>query len=122
MSLLGSWIFFGLIYQGHLMDPPNPLLRIELTFKSETQNELFYYREDQSGLCRRVANYEVVNQKLIQTVISVDPDNADFCGSDTDMQIGNQSQVPISVHPEELQLTLPLGEEELIYRFRGPSL
>lgn len=117
-SILGLWLFVGLIYRGAPMAPPNPDLKITFSFESSNRNELFYYRVGERGFCRRWAQYEIQDGFLKQTITEVDPENNSSCSQDTDMQMGRTSVTPIELTEKELHLRLPLGEEELIYIFQ----
>jgi hypothetical protein len=116
-SLLGIWLFTSVFYHGQLMDPPNPNLKIYYTFQNEYQNEIYYYRTDETGFCRRWANYETTNSTMIQTIDRVDENNNSSCSSDPDMQLGKTSAVHFEIINEKLHLYLPLGDEEIQYIF-----
>lgn len=114
-SLVGIWVYAALIYQGKPIPPPNPDLKIYYSFETEQTNEIFYYRNNEKGFCKRKAEYKIVGSEIQQTVISTDEGNADFCSQDTDMQIGNFSKTKFEVIDNKLYLHLPLGEETLTY-------
>jgi hypothetical protein len=114
-SLIGAWLYASLIYQGVPMNKPNPDLIMSISFISDTTNEIYYYRNNETGFCKRTAAYIVADGILRQEVIAVDENNASFCSQDTDMQIGNVSNTPYEVKNDQLLLTLPLGEENLIF-------
>ena len=116
-SLIGLWLFTSVFYQGQLIDPPNPNLKMYYTFQNEYQNEIYYYRTDETGFCRRWANYEINNSFLNQTIQKTDPDNNSNCGTDTDMQLGSTSAVHFEIIDEKLHLFLPFGDEEIQYIF-----
>ena len=116
-SLIGIWLFTSVLYRGQVMDPPNPNLKIYYTFQNEMQNEIYYYRTDEKGFCRRWANYEIQNNFLIQTIQKTDPDNNASCGADPDMQLGQTSKVHFEIKNNQLHLYLPLGDEEIQYIF-----
>ena len=116
-SLIGIWLFTALIYQGNLMDPPNPNLKLYYMFQSTTQNEIYYYRDNEIGHCKRSAEYVADETFIKQTVTDVDPDNNSDCALDTDMQLGNKSQVKYEIIDNKLHLHLPLGEDEIVYIF-----
>ncbi len=116
-NLLGIWIFSAIFYQGQMMNPPNPHLHIFLTFQNESINEIYYYRDNENGFCRRTAEYRIENGMMTQKVISVDPDNKSECSLDTDMQMNNVSTAPLWIENEQLHLQLPLGEENIQYIF-----
>lgn len=114
-ALIGVWLYASLIYQGKPMDRPDPALIMKISFLSSTTNEIFYYRNNEVGFCKRTATYYVKDGMLHQEIIAVDPNNADYCSQDTDMQMGQVSATPFEVKDETLYLTLPLGEETLTY-------
>lgn len=114
-SLIGIWMYASLIYQGQPIPPPNPDLKIYYNFETENINEIFYYRTNENGTCRRKAEYTLKNSELHQTVISIDPSNAEFCSQDTDMQLGNFSKTKYELKDNKMYLYLPLGDEYLIY-------
>lgn len=116
-SLIGIWLLTGMIYQGNVINPPNPHLKLYYIFQSSSVNEVYYYRDNESGYCKRSAEYSVNNNSIQQKVIAVDPANNSDCSLDTDMQIGNQSKVQYEVTENKLYLHLPLGEESLVYIF-----
>ncbi len=114
-SLIGMWMFTSLIYQGQPMPRPNQSLEIYLMFETADTNEILYFRNDEKGFCRRKAKYEVNNNEIRQTVVSIDEGNADFCSQDTDMQIGNVSVTKFELSNGELKLYLPLGDDVIVY-------
>lgn len=97
------------------MPRPSEELQMFFTFENDSTNEIFYYRTNQNGSCKRQARYSIRDNILVQKVIAVDENNADFCGQDPDMQLGFESETPIDIVDGQLQLTLPLGEETLTY-------
>lgn len=114
-SLIGIWVYVSLIYQGQPIPKLNPELKMNYIFYSNQMNEIFYYRENENGYCKRKAEYSIVNDTLKQEVVEVDPGNAFFCGQDTDMQLGNVSYVKFRVVENRMYLDLPLGDEILTY-------
>lgn len=114
-SLIGIWLYASLIYQGQPIARPNPELKMYYTFESESINEIFYYRESEKGTCKRKAEYKIVDSEIQQTVISADPNNADICSQDTDMQVGKFSKTKFEVVGNKMYLHLPLGNESIIY-------
>ncbi|MFN3455358.1 MAG: hypothetical protein ACK41T_10400 [Pseudobdellovibrio sp.] len=119
-SLLGVWLFTQIIYQGQLMDRPNQNLKLYYIFNSEVQNEIYYYRDNENGYCKRLANYNIISEKNLyieQTVIETDAQNNSECALDTDMQIGNYSKTQFEIKNEKLYLYLPLGEDKIVYIF-----
>ncbi len=116
-SLIGIWLFTSMFYHGQIIDPPNPNLKLYYTFQNETQNEIYYYRVDEAGFCRRWANYEIKNDFIFQTIHTTDPDNNSNCSPDPDMQLGNISSAHFEIINGKLHLYLPLGDEEIQYIF-----
>lgn len=114
-TLLGLWLFTGLIYQGQPMPLPNPQLKIFFEFKNLGLNTLRYYREDEDGYCERKATYKFENSKLIQTVYWVNPKNASWCDDDPDMRLNQNSTSEAWLQQGKFYLSLPFGEETLIY-------
>jgi hypothetical protein len=121
-SIIGIWLYASLIYQGHPVARPDPALQMYFTFESDSVNEIFYYRTGETGFCKRRASYRVEQDEIIQTVISVDENNADFCGQDSDMQLGQTSKVKYQIVDNDLWLYLPLGDETLIYVWSRSAL
>jgi hypothetical protein len=114
-ELIGVWLYASLIYQGTAISKPNPDLMMNISFLNASTNEIFYYRKNEPGFCKRTATYSIADGILQQVVIAVDDNNANFCSQDTDMQIGNISNTPYEIKGEQLLLSLPLGEENLIF-------
>lgn len=102
------------------MDRPNQNLKLYYIFNSEVQNEIYYYRDNENGYCKRLANYNIISEKNLyieQTVIETDAQNNSECALDTDMQIGNYSKTQFEIKNEKLYLYLPLGEDKIVYIF-----
>lgn len=114
-TLMGIWFYASLIYQGTPMNKPNPDLIMQISFLNSTTNEIFYYRKNEPGFCKRTANYSIQDGILHQEVTALDENNADYCSQDTDMQLGNISNTPYEIQDDKLLLTLPLGEENIIF-------
>lgn len=114
-SLIGIWMYASLIYNGNPLQRPDERLKMYFAFTNSSVNEIMYSRDGENGHCRRKAEYEIKDGHLIQTVIEVDADNADFCSQDTDMQLGNFSTTKFEIKDGKLLLHLPLGDEILTY-------
>lgn len=114
-QLIGLWIYSGLIFHGVPIEKPSPELVIYFQFTSQTENSLFYFRQEQRGFCERKADYTIKGNYLAQTVKSADEENADVCSSDPDMQIGRYSMTRFEIVNDQLYLYLSLGDDELIY-------
>lgn len=114
-AILGMWLFTSLIYQGQSMPLPNPDLKIYYEFFADGTNTLYYHRKGEEGFCERRATFEFNNEQIAQEVVWVNPDNAIWCGQDTDMQLGYRSWNKARLVNQELHLSLPMGEEEIIY-------
>ena len=106
-SLIGVWMYASLIYNGNPLQRPDERLKMYLIFENNSINEILYSREDENGFCRRKAEYEAVNNVLLQKVIEVDPENASHCSQD--------SRTNFEVKEDKLYLHLPLGEETITY-------
>lgn len=116
-SLIGIWLLTGMIYQGNVISPPNPHLKLFYIFQNSAVNEVYYYRDNEAGYCRRTAEYSVDTNNIYQKIVAVDPGNNSDCSLDTDMQMGNQSKVKYEIIDNKFHLHLPLGEESLVYIF-----
>lgn len=114
-ELIGIWMYVSLIYQGQPMPKPNPELKMTYTFYNNYINEIFYYRENETGFCKRKAEYKLQSDTIIQKVVEVDPANSFNCDQDTDMQMNNISAAKYIVEKNKLYLILPLGDETLTY-------
>lgn len=114
-TIFGMWLFTSLIYQGHSMPLPNPNLKIYYEFLDTGINTLRYHREGEAGFCERRAAFEFSGSTLVQQVVWVNPQNAPWCSQDTDMQLGNQTWSDTWIENHQLHLTIPMGDEEIIY-------
>lgn len=115
MSLIGIWMFVGILYQGQELPPPNPALRIVYQFQSEQENTLRYWRDGENGFCERKALYSLKGESFYQKVIEVDPDNAMWCDQDPDMRMGFQSWTELREEDGRLLLKVLMGEEVIYY-------
>lgn len=97
------------------MPLPNPALKIHFQFDAGGTNTLTYHHDGESGFCDRKARYSFQSNTLTQEVIWVNPDNADWCSQDTDMQMGRVSFTPAWIEQGQLHLKFQMGEEEIIY-------
>lgn len=126
MSLLGIWLFVGLLYQGQELPPPNPALHIVYQFQSESENTLRYWRDGERGYCERRAEYVVKGIQFYQKVTEVDPENAFWCDQDPDMRLGFASWTTLEERDGRLYLKVLMGDEEIYYIWErqgeGPSL
>ncbi len=113
--ILGAWVFTSLIYRGQEIPRPNPQLIMTFNFQDNGENILHYYRQGESGSCTRVAQFQFQKGKLHQEVIRASENNAVFCSSDPDMQVGNVSITPVAIRDDRMVMTLGLGEETLTY-------
>lgn len=117
-AILGTWLFVSLIYNGVIMDPPNPDLRITYEFRDDGTNHLHYHREGERGSCDRIALYEYNGKELFQQVTWVASHNADFCSQDPDMQLGSITKTAAQVMDGKFYLTLRLSDENVVFVFR----
>lgn len=113
--LIGIWLYTSLIYQGVPYPRPDTNLQMYFIFNTETENQLFYYRNSETGHCKRTAHYFFEQNKIYQTVTNVDSTNAPECADDPDMQLGRESISDLEVTESCMYLTLPLGDETLTY-------
>lgn len=113
--LLGTWLFVSMIYNGVVMDPPNPDLKIVYEFREDGTNMLHYHREGEKGSCDRMALYEFNGQELFQQVTWVAPHNADFCSQDPDMQLGTINKTSAEVKNGNFYLSLRMGDDNVVY-------
>ncbi len=118
-SLIGVWLFVGLLYQGHELPVPNPNLRIYYTFESAELNSLYYFRLGESGFCERKARYSFSNGLLSQEVFWVHDQNASWCDQDPDMRLGSKSVTALKKVDGRLYLSMKMGEETISYIWEG---
>ncbi len=122
-NLLGIWLFTSLFYQGQIIPPPNPNLKLYYFFESQSRNQIYYYRENESGHCRRWANYSLTMSAdqtgvITQKINELDPDNHMSCGQDPDMQLNVESKTQFHIDQDgKLHLHLALGDEPIEYIF-----
>lgn len=113
----GQWKLTEMIYHGERVPPLNPRLNLFLTFFDNGTDRLFWDRTGESGFCERFAHYEILNNKLHETVFAVSPFNSPDCAQDPDMQMGRETSNVIEINNNEILLHLQLADEELIYVF-----
>lgn len=113
--LVGLWMFTHILYRGEVSPRPNPALQMTLTFESSGTDTLKYYRTGDTGSCIRKASYEYDGTHLIQHVTAVDPNNAYFCDSDPDMELGKTSSNVVYLKGGKLYLELEMGDEVITY-------
>lgn len=114
-SLLGHWTFQSVLYRGHELPRPNPLLNLTFEFRSDGTNILRWSRQDERGACERTAHYQALDGFLDQIVVGVSPENRSDCAADPDMQNGNRSRTPYRLRNDRLELEFNLGEEIIVY-------
>lgn len=114
-SLLGLWLFTGIIYQNQESPRPNPDLIMTFHFQDGGRNVLHYHRKNETGFCERESRYSFDGDILYQEVIRVNPQNASYCSSDKDMQLGSISLTPIERVGDRLLMHLNLGDEAFTY-------
>lgn len=113
--LYGTWLFVSMLYNGVIMEPPNPNLKIVYEFYSDGTNRLHYHREGEKGSCDRLALYEFDGKQIYQQVTWTAPHNADFCAQDPDMQLGNVTKTAASIVEGQFHLSLRMGEDSVIF-------
>ncbi|HWU44565.1 MAG TPA: hypothetical protein VN132_14035 [Bdellovibrio sp.] len=114
-SIIATWIFSGLIYQGKPFPLPNPNLKIYFQFDDKGTDTLLYFRDGEQGHCRRSAQYTFATNQLTQTVTWIDPDNAEWCAQDPDMQMGAKSTTAAWFEDGHLHLQFQMGDQDIIY-------
>lgn len=122
-SFLGSWKFYKMLYRGQLLDPINPNFHMYFNFLDGQTNSILYYRDDEVGFCEREAvyQYDPSHRILYQQVTWLNPDNADFCKKDPDMEFGKESWSGFELRNGDLALEVPLSDESLILLWRPTS-
>ncbi len=115
-ELTGHWLFYKMIYKGELMDPLNPKLVMTFNFQEGLYNALSFHRTDEEGFCERVAlwSFDHQKQRLYQRVTWANPKNRADCSSDPDFQVGHESYSPFKYEKDQLYLTVPLADENVV--------
>lgn len=115
-SIHNKWIFTHILYRGQLMPAPNPDLVMTFNFQDLDVNELMYFRKNEPGFCRRLAQYQIFNSNtLFQKVIYTDPLNSSNCSTDVDMLFGYESYSSINFINNQLYIEFPLGDEFIYF-------
>ncbi|WP_413558926.1 hypothetical protein [Bdellovibrio sp. HCB209] len=114
-SIVGLWLFTSLLYQGHEIPRPNPALQIQYEFSEDGTNSLRYHRDDEEGFCERRALYQFAEETLLQEVMWVNPQNASWCGQDSDMQLGRKTLSHVWFKDGRLYLDIGMGDEIISY-------
>ena len=102
------------------MPLPNPDLNLRFTF-FDAGTERLYWDRGGPEFCERFAHYKIQGSILQQEIYAINPGNAAECAKDPDMQLGKKTATKMSFSSNELFLFFQLGEEELIYVFKGVS-
>lgn len=118
-ELQGAWTFREIIYQGERRPAPNPELHMTFEFRSDGTDRLYWTRDRGHTFCERTGKYEFSAGILQDEVTWVNPANARDCGRDPDMQEGNLTRTPVRREGNELQFSLNLGDEPLIYVWKA---
>lgn len=115
-EFLGNWLFHKMIYKGELMDPLNPKLIMTFSFQELSYNTLSFHRLDEEGFCERTALwfYNHEKQELYQRVTWANPNNRADCSADPDFQVGHESFSPFKYENDQLYLTAPLADENVV--------
>ncbi len=115
-QLVGTWQYYKILYKGQMMAPLDPDLIMTYQFDDSDLNTIKYQRLNQEGFCERTAQWSMdpLNEQLHQTVVAVNPGNRGDCQKDPDMQLDHESWTPIKVVNNELYLSMPLADEELV--------
>lgn len=94
-SIVGKWQYDGFFFENARYLNPNPDLTLTFEFRPDGVDRLFWSRKNEPGICERLASYEVVQNRLKQTVTWVNPKNDPSCGSDPDMKLGAETDTEI---------------------------
>lgn len=114
-SVEGLWNFYKRIYQGQETIPNH----VKLIFEFHSGDSRLYWEEvNDHGFCERRGKFFYNKPILTDMVTWVNPLNKYGCSNDPDMQLGRTTQTRMEVINEELNVFLPLGNDELIYVFR----
>lgn len=115
LSIIGVWLFSGLLYQGQTLPLPNPDLKLYFEFDASGSDILHYRRVGEVGQCRRKASYRFSGNELYQKIVWVDPENAVWCSQDPDMQMGRESVTPAWLDADHLYLRFQMGDQDIVY-------
>lgn len=123
-ELAGTWFYYEKIYDGNIIpEPADADLRLYFEFDGKGNDHLYWgYTDDPTQFCSRKGNYTWDGKTLQDHIIWVDPNNGGNCGRDPDMQLGRTSIAPLVLANGDLQLTVDLGDDTLIYVWKkiGP--
>jgi hypothetical protein len=114
-QIIGDWKFSSLIYQGQPQPMPNPDLNLRWEFFENGTVRLYWDRKNVTGFCERFAHYTFEKNSLRQIVFAVNPQNADECGKDPDMQVGRDTTNRMEISGRDIHLYFQMGDEDLIY-------
>jgi hypothetical protein len=114
-ELLGRWQYDGFLYEGHRYPNPNPDLDLTFTFLVDGKSRLSWLRKNDGTFCERIADYQVVEEHLLQKVTWVNPKNASECRADSDMQLGQETDTVISIEEPELTFFVNLNGKPFLY-------
>jgi len=112
----GNWEYYKKIYQDkHMPMPKDATLRLHYDFHADGTSRLYWWNEGENDRCEREGKYTFAEGVITEEATVIHPDNHATCSSDPDMQEGKVSNIPYAIEGEDLHLTLPLGDETLIY-------
>jgi len=114
-GILGRWQYDGFDYDGHRYPNPNPDLELIFNFTEDGNSRLHWKRAGESGFCERLATYRLEDDRLLQTVTWVHPDNAPECAQDSDMQLGKETSTVVSISQEEMSFHFDLDGKLFLY-------
>lgn len=117
-NIVGKWQYDGFLYEGHRYPNPNPELELTFTFDKSGQDRLFWKRRNEDGFCERFATYQLVENHLYQKVTWVNPKNAVECAKDSDMRLGQETEIEISFDESELSFHFNLNGKTFLYILR----
>jgi hypothetical protein len=119
-NILGEWRLVQMIYRGKPIPLINPDLYLSWTF-FKNGTERLYWDRGTPEFCERFAQFSIENGKLQEKTFALNPQNAQDCAQDPDMQIDRAAVTAIQFLDNTIQLQVPMGDEELIYVLRQIS-
>ncbi|GIL17751.1 MAG: hypothetical protein BroJett040_15020 [Oligoflexia bacterium] len=116
-QILGTWKNIGFIYQGEFRLPLNPNLILLFEFHADGTNEIFWARQNEPGFCERKGKYSIIDHRLEDEVVWINPDNNIECSQDPDMRLGRKASNEIRFKDGKFHLYLSLAGDPFIYVF-----
>lgn len=115
-SIIGHWLYYKKIYEGvEYPEGPNATLRLHFIFFENGESHLYWWHEGLDDHCSRKAKFKVVEDKIEEEIIWVDPNNTADCSYDPDMQMGKKAKIPYFFYGEDFVIRFHIGAEPLDY-------